>query len=94
MDSLVWLVLTVIQIYIWIVFAMVVVSWLLAFNVINPLQTSSSTPFPISSTAPPNPCSRASEAISPNLGGIDLSPLVLLLGLYFFRRLIVEMIYG
>ena len=93
MDSLVWLVLTIIQIYIWIVFAMVVVSWLLAFKVIN---RSNQFVLVVSDFL-----FRATEPVLwrirryiPNLGGIDLSPLVLLLGLYFFRRLIIEMIYG
>jgi len=93
MDSLIWLVLTVIQIYIWIVFAMVVVSWLLAFNVINRSNqfVHVISDFLFRATEPA--LSRIRGFI-PNLGGIDLSPLVLLLGLYFLRRLIVEMIYG
>ncbi len=93
MDSLVWLVLTVIQIYIWIVFAMVVVSWLLAFNVINRSNQFVYTVSDFLYRATEPVLSRIRGYI-PNLGGIDLSPLVLLLGLYFFRRLIVEMIYG
>ncbi len=93
MDSLIWLVLTVIQIYIWIVFAMVVVSWLLAFNVINRSNQFVYTVSDFLYRATEPVLSRIRGYI-PNLGGIDLSPLVLLLGLYFFRRLIVEMIYG
>ena len=93
MDSLVWLVLTVIQIYIWIVFAMVVVSWLLAFNVINRSSQFVNVVHDFLSRATEPALVRIRRFV-PNLGGIDLSPLVLLLGLYFLRRLIVEMIYG
>lgn len=93
MDSLVWLILTIIQIYTWIVFAMVVVSWLLAFNVIN---RSNQFVYMLSDflNRATEPALSRIRSFIPNMGGIDLSPLVLLLGLYFLRRLIVEMIYG
>ena len=35
MNALVWLLFTVIDIYTWVVIATVIISWLLAFNVIN-----------------------------------------------------------
>ena len=35
MNPFIWLILTIIQIYIWVVIATVIMSWLLAFNVVN-----------------------------------------------------------
>ena len=35
MNPFLWLILTIIDIYFWIILAMVILSWLVAFNVVN-----------------------------------------------------------
>ena len=88
MLSIIWLVNTVFQIYIWILIAQVVMSWLIAFNVLNTRQ-----PFVYQVG---NALWRLSEPvlgpirrILPNLGGLDISPVIAIIGLEFLRRLII-----
>lgn len=87
-NPILWLILTVLDIYFWIILATVVMSWLVAFNVIN-----GSNPYVrqvgYALRALTEPLLGPIRRILPNLGGIDISPIVLLIGLQFLRYLIV-----
>jgi YggT family protein len=89
MASILDLLLTVISIYTWIVIASAIFSWLYAFNVVNPrnqfVAMIGSALYKLT-----EPALRPIRNILPDLGGLDLSPLVLLLGLFFIQRLIVN----
>ena len=80
-----------IDLYMWIVVIGVVLSWLVAFNVIN---TSNKFVYMIGDF-----CHRATEPILgpirrrlPNLGGLDISPLVVILGLVWIEFMINDLI--
>jgi YggT family protein len=77
-----------IQLYVYVVLANVVFSWLIAFNVINPYN-----PFVRSVwqgiNAVTEPVLRPIRQILPDLGGLDLSPIVLLLGLSFIQTVVI-----
>lgn len=82
---------TLISIYIWLLIASVVMSWLIAFNVIttgNPLVYQIRD-FLYRIT---EPALRPIRNLLPNLGGIDISPMVLILALYFLRDLAFEIL--
>ena len=83
------LVLLVIRIYIWLLIAQAILSWLLAFGVINRYNRGVSVigDFLYRVT---EPALRPIRSILPNFGGIDISPVVLILLLYFLQRLIDE----
>ncbi len=87
MNPFLWLILTVINVYFWIILAMVVLSWLVAFNVVN-----RSNPYvrQIGQALEKltEPLLRPIRCVLPDLGGIDLSPIVLLLGLQFVSMLV------
>lgn len=89
MASILQLVLTIIEIYTWIVIASAVFSWLYAFNVVNPrnqfIAMIGNALYRLT-----EPVLRPIRNILPDLGGLDLSPIVLLLGLFFVRLLIVN----
>jgi len=89
MYSLLSLISTIIQIYIWLLIASAVLSWLVAFNVIN---TSNRVIYMIGDFLHriTEPALRPIRSIMPNLGGIDLSPVVLILLLYFLQNLLWE----
>lgn len=80
--ALVWLVNTVVQLYVWVIIIMAVLSWLIAFNVINARH-----PFVYQGLrffeAVTEPALRPIRKVIPSLGGVDLSPIVLILGLQF-----------
>jgi YggT family protein len=90
MLSVIWLITTVIQIYIYILIVQVIMSWLIAFNVIN---TRNRFVFIVADMAYKltEPALRPIRRILPSFGGIDLSPVVLILLLGFLQRLLGEM---
>jgi len=89
MTSLLILIDTVIGLYTWVLIIWVVMSWLIAFNVIN---TRNRAVYMIGDflNRVTEPALRPIRRVIPNFGGIDLSPLVLILLLYFARNLLFE----
>jgi YggT family protein len=89
MRALLWLIDTVIHIYIWLLIAQAILSWLLAFGVVNRYNRSVAVigDFLYRIT---EPALRPIRALLPNFGGIDISPIILILLLYFLRALIIE----
>jgi len=87
MNPFLWLIDTIITLYIWILIAAAVLSWLIAFNVVNTRNTvvAAIGDFLYRVT---EPALRPIRSILPNLGGIDISPVILILGLLFFRNLV------
>jgi YggT family protein len=93
MYSIVWLIGTVIQIYIFILIVQVVMSWLIAFNVVNTRNRFVYTVADIAYKLT-EPALRPIRRILPAFGGIDLSPVVLILLLGFLQRLLPELLLG
>jgi len=89
MLALLWLIHTLITIYVWLLIAQAVLSWLLAFGVINRYNRAVSLigDFLYRVT---EPALRPIRSILPNFGGIDISPIVLMLFLFFVEKLIFE----
>ncbi|XWN32310.1 MAG: YggT family protein [Devosia sp.] len=89
MGSILELVLVIIRLYTWVVIASVVFSWLYAFNVINSrnqiVNTIGRALYQLT-----EPVLGPIRRVLPNMGGLDLSPLVLLLGLFFLQTLIAR----
>jgi len=77
----------ILNLLIFIVFISVIMSWLIAFNVINAHNQFVAMVWRFT-TALTEPILRPIRSVLPNLGGIDLSPLVLLLAIYFLRAVI------
>jgi YggT family protein len=75
------------QLYIWILIAAAVLSWLVAFNVVNTRNpvVASVGEFLYRIT---EPVLRPIRNAMPNLGGIDVSPVVLILIIIFIRYVI------
>jgi YggT family protein len=80
---------TVLYLYTWVLIIWVVMSWLIAFNVIN---TRNRAVYMIGDflNRLTEPALRPIRRVIPNFAGIDLSPLVLILLLYFLRNLLFE----
>jgi YggT family protein len=89
MYSLINLISTAIDIYIWVIIASVVLSWLIAFNVVNTTNRFVYTVGDFLYRAT-EPALRPFRRVLPNLGGIDVSPVVLILLLIFLRSLLWE----
>jgi YggT family protein len=89
MNPFIWLILTIIGIYKWIVIAMVIMSWLLAFNVVN-IHNPFVRQVSYFLARLTEPLLAPIRRIMPNLGGLDLSPVVLFIALLFLERLIIH----
>lgn len=92
MRALLDVILIALDIYMWIVIAAVILSWLVAFNVIN-----TRNPF-VAAVAEflyriTEPVLRPIRNLMPNLGGIDISPIVLFLIIILIQRVIAYYIY-
>jgi len=79
----------IVTLYIWILIINVVLSWLVAFNILNTGNRFVYAILDVSYrlTAPPLNLIRR---YLPNLGSIDISPVVLILALMFLRNLVFE----
>jgi YggT family protein len=75
------------QLYVWIVIAMAIFSWLVAFNVVNTRNhvVAMIGDFLYRIT---EPALRPIRNMLPNLGGIDISPVILFLIIVFIRYVI------
>ncbi len=89
MTSLLWLISSVINIYVWCIIISAILSWLVAFNVVNTqnriIYLVGDTLYRIT-----DPLLRPIRRFMPNLGGIDISPIILILVLFFIRSLLFE----
>jgi YggT family protein len=92
MQSLALLIDKVIDIYTWIVIASAIMSWLVAFGVVNTRNQFIRfvVDFLYRIT---EPLLRPLRRMLPNLGGVDISPVILLLGLFFLRSLMWEYVW-
>jgi YggT family protein len=89
MYSLLSLIVTVIQIYIYILVASAVLSWLIAFNVVN-MRNQFVAMLAEALWRLTEPALRPIRRFLPNLGGLDISPVVLILLLWFVQSLLIE----
>ena len=92
MNSILILFNDIVRLYIWILIVNAVASWLVAFNVINTSNRFVYSVLEISHklTEPPL---RFIRSFMPNLGTVDISPIVLILALVFLRNFINEIFY-
>ncbi|HEV2651873.1 MAG TPA: YggT family protein [Rhizomicrobium sp.] len=97
LDTLAWLVNALLNLCWFLVIAAVVASWLVAFGVLN---MSNTTVRQIVRTLDSitEPIFRPVRRILPPLGGLDLSPIIVLLGIallqFFFNRLFDYLRFG
>ena len=89
-GPLFWLLDTVITIYIWLLIASAVLSWLVAFNVVN---THNRFVYLLGDFLEKvtEPALRPIRRVLPHLGGVDLSPMVLILLLLFLQQVLARL---
>ena len=92
MRAILDIVLLVLQIYIWLLIASAVLSWLVAFNVVNTRNqvVAMVADFLYRIT---EPVLRPIRSMMPNLGGLDVSPVILILLILFLENVIIRYIY-
>jgi len=83
-NPIVALILLLLDLYWWVVIAAVIVSWLIAFNVIN-THNDLVRSLLRGLNALTEPLFRQIRRVIPPMGGLDLSPLVVLIGIWFIQ---------
>lgn len=88
MLALIQTIVLALDLYWWIIIASAIFSWLYAFNVINPrnqfVGSIGNMLFRLT-----EPALRPIRRFMPDLGGIDISPIILLLVIFFVRQFLL-----
>tara|TARA_B100000686_G_C16070047_1_gene608910 strand:- start:30 stop:320 length:291 start_codon:yes stop_codon:yes gene_type:complete len=91
MKSILILFDNIITLYIWVLIINAIISWLVAFNVLNTSNRFVYSVLDVSHKLTDPPLSFIRRYL-PNLGSIDISPVVLILALMFLRNLVFELL--
>ena len=92
MRAVLDIVIIVLDLYVWLLIASAILSWLVAFNVVNTRKqfVSAVAEFLYRIT---EPVLRPIRNVMPNLGGLDISPIIVILIIMFIQRVIAYYIY-
>ena len=90
MYSVLMLIDRIIDIYVWVIILSAVLSWLVAFDIIN-MRNRFVYLVGDALNRITEPVYRPIRRFLPDMGGLDLSPLIVILGLWFLRDLMWEM---
>ena len=89
MTSIIILISQLIEIFIWFLIAQAILSWLVAFNIVNTnnniVNLIGNFLFKVT-----EPLLKPIRKLLPDFGGIDVSPVILIILLIFFRNLLFE----
>ena len=79
-----------IEIYIFIIIAAVIISWLIAFNVISIDHPITRKILRFLGRAT-DPVMKPVQRFIPSIGGIDLSPIIVIFGLMFLQSVVIRL---
>ena len=89
MNSLVILISQIVELFIWLLIIQAILSWLIAFGIIN-TQSSFVNMVGNFLYKITEPALKPIRRILPDFGGIDISPVILIIILIFFRDLLYK----
>ena len=92
MRAVLDIVFIILNLYWWVIIIAAIMSWLVAFNVINRYNEIVRSIWNLV-TALTEPLLQPIRGALPNFGGIDISPIILLLAIYFLELLIGYYVY-
>lgn len=81
----------VLRLYIWVIVAGVIMSWLVVLNVVNPYNSVVRAINEVIARLT-EPLLRPIRRILPDMGPVDLSPLVLILLVWLSQRMIIQLL--
>jgi len=88
MRAILEIILLILDLYVWLLIASAILSWLIAFNVVNTRNqlVAGIAEFLYRIT---EPVLAPIRRMMPNLGGLDISPIILILIIYLIQKLLV-----
>ena len=90
MYSVLMLIERIIDLYVWVIIVSAVLSWLVAFDVVNMRNRFVYLVGDMLNRLT-EPVYRPVRRFLPDMGGLDLSPLIVILGLWFLRDIMWEL---
>ncbi len=92
MLALIEVILVIFRLYTWLIIISAILSWLVAFNILNSRSRLVVLILDFFYRIT-EPVLRPIRRFLPNLGGVDVSPIVLLLFIFFLERVIILYVY-
>jgi YggT family protein len=92
MRAILDIILIVLDLYVWLLIASAILSWLIAFNVVNTRNQFVSTVVDFLYRIT-EPVLRPIRSVLPDFGGLDISPIILILVIMLIQRVIMYYIY-
>lgn len=92
MQAVLDLILLILKLYTYVIIVMAIMSWLIAFNVIN-LYNSFVRSIWAALNSMTEPVLKPIRNVLPNMNGLDLSPIVLLLLIFLIQDIIIKYVY-
>jgi YggT family protein len=92
MSAILDVLLLALDLYQWVVIATAIMSWLIAFDVVN-TRSDFIRMIWNAMLSLTEPVLRPIRNFLPNMGGLDISPIILLLIIYFLQRVIIRYFY-
>jgi YggT family protein len=92
MLAIIWLINNLFNLVWWLILASVVLSWLFAFNIVN-VNNPTVRQISYGLQRMTEPLLAPIRRILPSMGGLDLSPIILLILLEFLRQLIIGQLF-
>lgn len=89
MSSPLLLIDTILEIYTWVIIAAAIMSWLVAFGVVNVRNQFIRLVVDLLYRLT-EPLLRPIRKLLPNLGGVDISPIILILAIYIVREYVLR----
>ncbi len=92
MNLIIGLLILALDIYLWLIIASVMVSWLVIFGVLN-LRNKGVAKAVDMLNRITNPLMMTLRKYIPPLGGIDITPIIIIFGIYILKGLLLELRY-
>ncbi|MGV8853551.1 MAG: YggT family protein [Devosia sp.] len=91
MKAVLDVIMVILQLYWWVLLIMIIMSWLISFNVINTRNQFVASVWRVVNQLT-EPLLDPIRRVMPNFSGLDISPIILFLGIFFIQQLILR--YG
>tara|TARA_R110002020_G_scaffold4015_17_gene17603 strand:- start:1443 stop:1733 length:291 start_codon:yes stop_codon:yes gene_type:complete len=91
MKAVLDVIMVILQLYWWVLLIMIIMSWLISFNVINTRNQFVEAVWRVVNQLT-EPLLNPIRRVMPNFSGLDISPIILFLGIFFIQQLILR--YG
>ena len=92
MRAVLDIIMVALNLYTWVIIAGAILSWLIAFNVVNIRNDIVRSVWNLF-LALTEPFLKPIRSFLPNTGGVDISPIILLLGVMLLERIIIYYVY-